>query len=225
MMLLVGSLSVMLAAVSISGICLLGGASALDARAQLTADAAALAAASEWGPGGESQPVVAARRYAELNDGRLLSCICPTSGSAAQVKIEVDGVVARARAVFDPSLLGPLDVFAGTIGLQPEMGAAVTTLIRHSNGAIKIVSGYRTADEQARLWATAVATYGTPERADDWVAPPGSSMHEAGLAVDLGGDLALVHRLIDSLGLPLHAPLANEPWHFELIDSQASRSS
>jgi hypothetical protein len=41
-------------------------------------------------------------------------------------------------------------------------------------------------------------------------------MHERGLAVDLGGDLALAADLIDELALPLWRPLANEPWHFEL---------
>jgi hypothetical protein len=224
MTLLIGGISLMLAVFSVTGICVLGRASGLDARAQIAADAAALAAVSEWTPGASSQPEVAARRYAELNDGRLLSCICPPSGDAAQVKVVVGGVIARARAVFDPSLLGPLDVFAGVIGLRPEMGAAVSTLIRNSNGAIHIVSGYRTTEEQARLWADAVATYGSPESADDWVAPPGESMHEAGLAVDLGGDLALANRLIDSLGLPLHDPLANEPWHFELIGSRPAPS-
>ena len=54
----------------------------------------------------------------------------------------------------------------------------------------------------------------------DWVAPPGHSMHERGLAVDLGGDLARAVQLIDELDLPLHRPLANEPWHFELIGSR-----
>jgi hypothetical protein len=41
-------------------------------------------------------------------------------------------------------------------------------------------------------------------------------MHEMGLAVDLGGDLALAERLIERFGLPLASPLSHEPWHFEL---------
>ncbi|MEA2485709.1 MAG: D-alanyl-D-alanine carboxypeptidase, partial [Actinomycetota bacterium] len=58
------------------------------------------------------------------------------------------------------------------------------------------------------------------EAADDWVAPPGGSMHERGLAVDLGGDLQLAVRIVAQLHLPLWRPLMNEPWHFELIGSR-----
>jgi hypothetical protein len=45
-------------------------------------------------------------------------------------------------------------------------------------------------------------------------------MHERGLAVDLGGDLIRAVQLIEELDLPLYRPLANEPWHFELIGSR-----
>jgi LAS superfamily LD-carboxypeptidase LdcB len=61
-----------------------------------------------------------------------------------------------------------------------------------------------------------VARYGDPEVADDWVARPGTSAHERGLAVDLGGDIALAVRLVERLDLPLSRPMAHEPWHFEL---------
>jgi hypothetical protein len=45
-------------------------------------------------------------------------------------------------------------------------------------------------------------------------------MHERGLAVDLGGDVEEAAELVRKLGLPLHRPLANEPWHFELAGSR-----
>jgi LAS superfamily LD-carboxypeptidase LdcB len=60
--------------------------------------------------------------------------------------------------------------------------------------------------------------------ADDWVARPGSSMHERGLAIDLGGDLDLARSLAATLGLPLVQPLENEPWHFELVGARESVS-
>ncbi len=75
--------------------------------------------------------------------------------------------------------------------------------------------------EQAMLWADALRRYGTAEVADDWVAPPGHSMHERGLAVDLAGDMSLAVRLIDELGLPLWRPMQHEPWHFELLGSRS----
>ena len=70
--------------------------------------------------------------------------------------------------------------------------------------------------EQRILWKAALERYGSPDRADDWVARPGTSMHERGLAVDLGGDLSVAVALVDELRLPLRRPLENEPWHFEL---------
>ena len=45
-------------------------------------------------------------------------------------------------------------------------------------------------------------------------------MHERGLAVDLAGDLDLAIEIIGRLDLPLHRPLPNEPWHFELLGSR-----
>jgi hypothetical protein len=86
---------------------------------------------------------------------------------------------------------------------------------------VRVLSGFRSRAQQSVLWADALATYGDPELADDWVAPPGFSMHERGLAVDLGGDLDLARRLIGELGLPLVQPLSHEPGHYELAGSRA----
>ena len=211
--------SLLLTIVCVTGISLVGEASALDTRAQNAADAAALAAVAESVPEAATQPHVQAMRFARLNGARLLECICRTGSTAVQVRVAVGDVVARARAVMDPSLLGPLDVF-GSIGpLDPRMGTAVTTLLQAARGSLYVTSGFRLRHEQERLWSDALATYGSAEQADDWVARPGSSMHEQGLAVDLGGDLLLARRLVSELRLPLHQPLAHEPWHFELIDS------
>lgn len=220
MTLLAGGVVTLLTAVVVNGLAAVGRASALDTRAQGAADAAALAAVAEYVPGSSGDPRVFAQRYAELNGARLLECICVRGSNAVQVRVALGGVVARARAVMDASLLGPADVFGSTWQLHPRMRAAVTSLLQAARGAIHVTSGYRPSAEQARLWSKALATYGSAERADDWVAPPGSSMHERGLAVDLGGDLVLAQRLVTQLGLPLHQPLAHEPWHFELLGSR-----
>lgn len=217
MTLLAGALSVLFACAAMVGVASIGHAGAADARAQNAADAAALAAVAESIPGGSGRPESLARTYAELNGGRVLECICEPGSTAVQVRVAVGDVVARARAVVDPSLLGPLDVFATTRQLHPRMQAAVIRLLHQARGTIHVTSGYRAPAEQARLWSDALATYGSAEAADDWVARPGSSSHELGVAVDLGGDLTLARRLIAELGLPLHQPLTHEPWHFELI--------
>lgn len=105
-------------------------------------------------------------------------------------------------------------------GMHPTMAAAVQQLIAASGGRVWLVSGFRDAQRQYQLWLGALEKYGSPEAADNWVARPGHSMHEAGLAADLGGDLNLAVRLIEQLELPLWRPMSWEPWHFELVGSR-----
>jgi LAS superfamily LD-carboxypeptidase LdcB len=137
-----------------------------------------------------------------------------------QVSVKVGGVIADARAVFDPSLLAPATLNGEAAGLHPELKEAVDKLIAASDGSIQLVSGFRSHAHQQRLWNEALARYGSAEAADDWVAPPGHSMHEKGLAVDLGGNLELAVDLVRRLDLPLWRPMEHEPWHFELIGSR-----
>jgi LAS superfamily LD-carboxypeptidase LdcB len=140
-----------------------------------------------------------------------------------QVKVSVADVSAQARAVLDPSLLRPSVVAWDRSGLQPALAAAVNSLVIAGHGAIRVVSGYRSRAAQAALWGKALQRYGNAKTADDWVAPPGRSMHERGLAVDLGGDLELAAHLIQQQHLPMYQPLRNEPWHFELRGSRAAQ--
>lgn len=224
MTLLFGCLSVLLSVALAAGASLVGQAALLDARVQLAADATALAAVAEWGPGGAGLPEASAREYAALNGAELVQCICSPGGNAVQVTVAIEGATGRARAEIDASLFGPAGAPAGEPGLHPAMGVAVARLLEAASGAVHVVSGYRDSEDQARLWTEAIATYGDPEVADDWVARPGHSMHERGLAVDLGGDLALAVRLIARMRLPLVRPLPHEPHHFELEGVQGRPS-
>jgi hypothetical protein len=196
-------------------------ASAVSARsrAQLAADAAALAAIAEVSPYGGNAPLLVARRYAELNGADLIECLCDSDASAMQVTVELNGARASARAVIDTEMLSPTTP-AAVDGLHPELEAALDRLVQESRGRVWLVSGLRSSEHQALLWEQAVDRYGSAELADDWVAPPGSSMHERGLAVDLGGDLGLATALIEKLDLPLWRPMEHEPWHFELVGSR-----
>ena len=201
----------------------LGGAAQTRARAQTAADAAALAAVFESGPYGSADPEERAREYARHNDASLTDCDCVPGATEMEVEVALDGFRARARAVIDLDKLAPAPgASAGSAtsaGLQPTLKRAVDRLIEASNGRVYLVSGVRTNERQTQLWLEALQKYGDPEVADDWVARPGSSNHEAGLAVDLGGDLALAVSLVDELGLPLWRPMSWEPWHFELTGS------
>jgi hypothetical protein len=190
-------------------------------RAQTAADAAALAAVAESTPYGSGDPRAAAERFAALNDAVLVRCLCEPAATAVQVTVAVDTVLAHARAVFEPGSVLPASLSASTEGLHPLLAASVDKLLAHAGGAVGLVSGYRSSSEQAQLWREALARFGDPEVADDWVAQPGTSMHERGLAVDLGGDTELAAYLVDELDLPLWRPLANEPWHFELRSAES----
>jgi LAS superfamily LD-carboxypeptidase LdcB len=136
----------------------------------------------------------------------------------------VEGVIAEARAVLDPEAIFPAPVPSDASAmdhLHPSLDSAVRRLIQAAAGRLRVVSGFRSTARQTELWDQALARYGSAEAADDWVARPGRSMHERGLAVDLAGDLDLAVELIGRLGLPLHRPLPNEPWHFELLGALA----
>lgn len=193
-----------------------GVAAARRARAQTAADAAALAAVAESLPGSRGAPVALARRFALANGARLIECLCDPGARAMQVEVIVEGVVARARAAVDPAALAP----SHRGGLHPELAASIDRLLEAAGGAVWVTSGFRAPEDQERLWRTALQRYGDPETADDWVARPGRSLHEKGLAVDLGGDLELAARLVRDLRLPLWRPMSWEPWHFELEGSR-----
>ena len=197
-----------------------GRASKLAARAQTAADAAALAAVAESAPGGGGDPATVAAKYAAFNGADVTECLCDPGATAMQVSVDLDGAAATARAVLDPDALFPQVAHFDARGLDPRLERAVARLLAAAHGSLRVISGWRSPVEQSALWSEALVKYGSPEAADDWVAPPGSSMHERGLAVDLGGDLRLAARLVEDLDLPLWRPLANEPWHFELEGSR-----
>lgn len=192
--------------------------SALKARAQLAADAAALAAVAESAPYGGLDPEGQANSIARANGGRVIDCLCEPGGTAVQVRVAVEDVIADARATLDPTALFPLASTTRT-GLHPQVDRAVEKLLSAAAGRVTLTSGWRSLERQTVLWGEVLRRYGSPEVADDWVARPGTSMHERGLAVDLGGDVEHAADLVRQLGLPLHRPLAHEPWHFELVGS------
>lgn len=87
-----------------------------------------------------------------------------------------------------------------------------------------IYSGYRSNEHQARLWQNALVKYGSAAAARKWVAPPGKSNHNHGMASDLSWNgkslkhappdvVKWVHENAPAYGLKF--PLANENWHIE----------
>ena len=75
----------------------------------------------------------------------------------------------------------------GPVLLERQAARLLTALLQKCGGqeAIAAVSGYRSAAEQQQIYDSCLAQEG-PEFTRRYVAQPGSSEHESGLAIDLG---------------------------------------
>jgi hypothetical protein len=123
---------------------------------------------------------------------------------------------------------------SGPVPLQRLAAAAWTALVQAARAdglahpLLLPVSGYRSSEHQQRLWQAALARYGTAEAARRWVAPPGSSAHQSGRAIDFNlggrndsGNVAALRRLPAYRWLVANAgrfgfyPYEAEPWHWE----------
>lgn len=102
-------------------------------------------------------------------------------------------------------------------GMDATFRQRLQDMIAASGGRVWLTSGFRSSDEQAQLYADAVAKYGEAE-AGNWAAPPGRSKHEHGLAADIGGDWDWLAKNAAAFGLWL--PMSWEPWHVELQGSR-----
>jgi hypothetical protein len=87
----------------------------------------------------------------------------------------------------------------------------------HETGT-SVRSGYRSVGEQTQLWNAALKKYGSATEARKWVAPPGHSKHNEGMAADISGNLQAAHKLAGKYGLWF--PMSWEPWHVEPIGSR-----
>ena len=82
--------------------------------------------------------------------------------------------------------------------------------------AFHLTSGWRSEAEQAQLFDEAVAEHGSAEEASRWVAPPTTSSHVSGDAVDIGHEAARDWLARHGAAFGLCRVYDNEPWHFEL---------
>lgn len=107
-------------------------------------------------------------------------------------------------------------------GLNIQFESALNRMIAESGGKISITSGRRSNQRQQELWQQALAKYGDPEIADNWVARPGTSNHEKGTAADLKyADDAAREWAHSNAGLyGLQFPLSNEAWHIEPVGNR-----
>ena len=174
----------------------LGLAAVRAGRAQTAADAGALAAA--LADRAATDAAVAA------NGGRLLDVV--RDGADVEVIVAVGDALASARARRETPVVAARGRHAG---LAPVMLAAVTRAEQLLGRELPITSGRRSEAEQRRLWE---ARHTNPYP----VAPPGTSMHEQGLALDIPhGFVATLLAVAADAGLCRPLP-RTDPVHFEL---------
>jgi hypothetical protein len=126
---------------------------------------------------------------------------------------------------------------SGTQGLTDAFSQRLTQMILDARAQgidLGVGSGYRSYEKQKKLWEQALKKYGSAEKARKWVAPPGGSFHNKGLAVDLhssGNALGKeknakatewAHANAKKYGL--HFRMGHEPWHIEPIEASKSKS-
>jgi hypothetical protein len=177
----------------------LGVAAVARGRARAAADAVALAGVAEGRSGADD---VARANRATLRSYRA-------DGVTVEVVVEVDGARATARAEGGEVWAGPIPPGGGD---RDRLAPAVLAAVRRADALlgmpVPVVSGYRSPAEQSRLWENR-ATNPYP------VAPPGTSAHERGMAVDVPrGFVSTLVTVAAAAGLCRPLP-ESDPVHFE----------
>ncbi|KRD35304.1 hypothetical protein ASE27_16110 [Oerskovia sp. Root918] len=138
-----------------------------------------------------------------LSSGAV-SGVGPGAGAAPGTTGEADGSRAEAPATgLDPELLRR---FEQAQALAAEDGIELT-----------LVSGWRSAEEQAQVVEDVVRKRGSLEEAKRWVLPPEASAHVAGTAIDVGATDGALWLGEHGADLGLCRTYANEMWHFEAV--------
>jgi zinc D-Ala-D-Ala carboxypeptidase len=120
---------------------------------------------------------------------------------------EPDDVVPTPRRIrgggnLDPALVGALR--------QAAADAA------YDGVELYVKSGWRSPEYQQQLLNEAISKYGSEAEATRWVAPPNTSAHVKGDAVDIGPSGAAAWLSEHGAAYGLCQIYANEPWHYEL---------
>jgi zinc D-Ala-D-Ala carboxypeptidase len=121
----------------------------------------------------------------------------------------------------DPVPAHPLE--ASTLDPLLATRFAAAKAIAHSEGiSLQLTSGFRSKEEQARLFADEVAKLGSEEEASKWVLPPVISHHPQGTAIDVNYNFDRPSTMwleINGYKFGLCRAYANEWWHFEALTS------
>lgn len=133
-------------------------------------------------------------------------------GSGGRAVGTTDGKVPDGVTIFD-------DHYAAVTRLDPSLLGALRDAATDAKGdgiTLFVNSGWRSRTYQEELFAEAVTKYGSQAQAARWVARPGTSVHEAGKAVDIGGSAADAWLAAHGAAYGLCQIYRNEAWHYEL---------
>ncbi|BBH18461.1 hypothetical protein Back2_27480 [Nocardioides baekrokdamisoli] len=140
------------------------------------------------------------------SSARSESGLTDTGGLSA-----ADGVIPGTVSIFN-------ETYAGITHLKPDMLASLRKAAKAAGDEgieIDVTSGWRSKAYQQKLFNQGIKEYGSEQAAAQWVARPGTSIHEAGDAVDVSGSGAQAWLVQNGRLYGLCQMYANEPWHFE----------
>lgn len=103
------------------------------------------------------------------------------------------------------------------LNFDGDFGNRLGQFLAAAPKGISIISGYRSPARQKQLFDAAVKKYGSVKAARNWVAPPGKSRHNKGIAADLRYATKeakeWAHKNAAKFGLNFR--MRHEPWHIE----------
>lgn len=121
-----------------------------------------------------------------------------------------------ASIVLDPDAyrLGDTSRLQGDNDINEIFAGRIAALAEDRNEDVYITSGFRSVQEQQKIWDE------TPvERRGKYVAAPGRSRHQYGLAADIKGFiLYLSNKDLEPYGI--YKPMSYERWHIEPIETR-----
>ncbi len=114
----------------------------------------------------------------------------------------------------------------GDVDINMVFASRLAALAKHYNTKINITSGYRSVEEQWAIWNERIKKYPneTEKQRRKWVAYPGKSRHQFGIAADVDGFAKnLSNQDLKPFGLV--KPLPNEDWHIEPLEARVTSSA
>jgi zinc D-Ala-D-Ala carboxypeptidase len=159
-----------------------------------------------------SEPARIAARRIRSAILTALVVVCATTLSLPTAFGESDGAVREGVRVFDGDIPAVANLDPGLLRALRQAAADAA----RDGVEIVVKSGWRSREYQKKLLRDAVAKHGSEKAAARWVAPPDTSSHVSGDAVDIGPSRATAWLSRHGAEYGLCRVYRNEPWHYEL---------